>query len=161
VGDFFYLPGGTVHALGAGIVVAEVQTLSDTTFRLFDWNRVDAKTGKPRELHVESGLACAQLRQTVEDFQPTFPAIDAHSVILACAPTFCVVKHSHSAGRSLTVEPGRAAAWIFIAGSGTIRDADAAIDLVPGKTIFLPAQRTTAIAEFSSHSTWLEVKLTR
>lgn len=51
-GDVFYLPAGTVHAIGAGIVLFEVQQTSDLTYRIFDWNRVDA-SGKPRELHVQ------------------------------------------------------------------------------------------------------------
>jgi mannose-6-phosphate isomerase len=55
VGDCVFIPAGTVHALGAGLVIAEIQQASDTTFRLFDWNRVDA-TGKSRPLHVEQSL---------------------------------------------------------------------------------------------------------
>lgn len=57
-GDCFYLPSGTVHALGAGLLVAEVQTPSDTTFRVFDFNRIDPSTGKPRTLHVEQAMKC-------------------------------------------------------------------------------------------------------
>jgi mannose-6-phosphate isomerase len=55
-GDFVFIPAGTVHALGGGILLAEIQQTSDATFRLFDWNRVDAQ-GKPRPLHVEESLA--------------------------------------------------------------------------------------------------------
>lgn len=54
-GDCVFIPAGTVHALGAGLLVAEIQQASNTTFRLFDWNRVDAQ-GEPRELHVEQSL---------------------------------------------------------------------------------------------------------
>ena len=56
VGDCVFIPAGTVHALGAGLVIAEIQQASDTTFRLHDWNRVDA-AGKSRPLHVEQSLA--------------------------------------------------------------------------------------------------------
>ena len=56
VGDCIFIPAGTVHALGAGLVVAEIQQASDTTFRLFDWNRL-GPDGKPRQLHVEASLA--------------------------------------------------------------------------------------------------------
>lgn len=51
-GDAFYLPAGTLHAIGAGIVIFETQQASDLTYRIFDWNRVGAN-GKPRELHVK------------------------------------------------------------------------------------------------------------
>jgi mannose-6-phosphate isomerase len=56
-GDCVFLPAGTVHAVGGGVLMAEVQQTSDATFRLFDWNRRDAQ-GKMRKLHIEEGLAC-------------------------------------------------------------------------------------------------------
>jgi mannose-6-phosphate isomerase len=55
VDDCIFLPAGTVHALGAGLLIAEIQQSSDATFRLHDWNRVDAQ-GKPRPLHIEQSL---------------------------------------------------------------------------------------------------------
>jgi mannose-6-phosphate isomerase len=62
VGDCVYLPAGTVHALGGGITVFEVQQTSDTTYRLFDWNRVDKKTGEARQLHISEALECIRYR---------------------------------------------------------------------------------------------------
>jgi mannose-6-phosphate isomerase len=56
VGDCIFLPAGTVHAVGGGVVLAEVQQTSDATFRLFDWNR-PGPDGKPRTLHIEQALA--------------------------------------------------------------------------------------------------------
>jgi mannose-6-phosphate isomerase len=55
-GDCVFLPAGTVHAVGGGVVMAEIQQTSDATFRLFDWKRVDAK-GEPRRLHIEEAFA--------------------------------------------------------------------------------------------------------
>jgi mannose-6-phosphate isomerase len=55
VGDTIFIPAGTVHALGKGCLVAEIQQTSDITYRLFDWNRVGVD-GKPRPLHIEEGL---------------------------------------------------------------------------------------------------------
>jgi mannose-6-phosphate isomerase len=69
-GQCFYLPSGTVHALGAGILVAEVQTPSDTTFRVFDFNRVDSSTGKPRKLHVDEALECIHFEKKEEPQPP-------------------------------------------------------------------------------------------
>jgi mannose-6-phosphate isomerase len=65
-GDSLFLPSGRVHALGKGLVIFEVQQNSDTTYRVFDWNRVDA-AGKPRQLHVEESLQCIDF----DDFEPT------------------------------------------------------------------------------------------
>jgi len=66
-GDCVFLPAGTVHALGAGLLVAEIQQPSDVTYRLFDWNRVGLD-GKPRPLHVELGLEAIHF-----DFGPVMP----------------------------------------------------------------------------------------
>jgi len=57
-GDAVFLAAGTVHSLGGGVVVFEVQQNSDVTFRLYDWDRVDTQTGQPRPLQVEQALAC-------------------------------------------------------------------------------------------------------
>lgn len=57
-GDVYYVPAGVVHALGAGLLVAEIQQSSDTTYRLYDYDR-PGLDGKPRELHIEQALACA------------------------------------------------------------------------------------------------------
>ncbi|HKI31272.1 MAG TPA: type I phosphomannose isomerase catalytic subunit [Gemmataceae bacterium] len=56
-GDCLFLQAGTVHAVGGGVLMAEVQQTSDATYRLFDWDRKDAK-GKSRELHLAESLAC-------------------------------------------------------------------------------------------------------
>ena len=55
-GDTFYIPTGRVHAIGAGVLLAEIQQTSDITYRIFDYNRVDAKTGALRDLHNDLAL---------------------------------------------------------------------------------------------------------
>ncbi len=69
-GQCHYLPSGTIHALGAGILVAEVQTPSDTTFRVYDFNRVDPSTGQLRKLHVEQALVCIDFSGKTEEQKP-------------------------------------------------------------------------------------------
>lgn len=61
IGECHNLPSGTVHALGAGVLVAEVQTPSDTTFRVYDWGRLE--NGTPRRLHIRESLECIQWEQ--------------------------------------------------------------------------------------------------
>jgi mannose-6-phosphate isomerase len=58
--ETYYMPSGTLHALGGGIVAYEVQTPSDTTYRVYDFNRVDPSTRKTRTLHVEQAMQCIQ-----------------------------------------------------------------------------------------------------
>ncbi|MGH7201883.1 MAG: type I phosphomannose isomerase catalytic subunit [Planctomycetaceae bacterium] len=56
-GDGVFIPAGTVHAIGEGVLLAEIQQSSDITFRLYDWGRVD-RDGNPRELHIDQALDC-------------------------------------------------------------------------------------------------------
>lgn len=60
-GDFFYVPSGTIHALTKGILVIETQQSSDVTYRLYDYDRVDQKTGKKRELHTQKSIDVTQV----------------------------------------------------------------------------------------------------
>ncbi|MFZ0296791.1 MAG: type I phosphomannose isomerase catalytic subunit [Candidatus Sulfotelmatobacter sp.] len=57
-GDAVFLPAGTVHSLGGYLVVFEIQQNSDVTFRLYDWDHIDPKTGKPRALRIDKAIAC-------------------------------------------------------------------------------------------------------
>lgn len=56
-GDFIFIPSGRCHAIGGGCFIIEIQQNSDTTYRVFDWNRVEPSSGKPRELHIAESLA--------------------------------------------------------------------------------------------------------
>lgn len=79
-GESYFVPAGTVHAIGEGCLIAEVQQSSDCTFRVFDYNRTDAN-GKPRELHVEQALA-------VMDYHAFAPPV--FRGCLAACPSFTV-----------------------------------------------------------------------
>lgn len=78
VGDCVFIPAGVVHALGAGLLIAEIQQASDTTFRLFDWNRVDAG-GQPRQLHIKESLETIDFSRgpiSPQEPQPVSPGRD-------------------------------------------------------------------------------------
>ncbi len=76
-GDFIYVPAGTVHAIGPGILLYELQQTSDTTYRLYDWDRAGLD-GKPRPLHIDKGVRCSHLdvrptacvKYTIETYTP-------------------------------------------------------------------------------------------
>ncbi|MFA5864646.1 MAG: type I phosphomannose isomerase catalytic subunit [Phycisphaerae bacterium] len=144
-GDLFYIPGGTVHAIGSGLVIAEVQTPSDSTFRLHDWNRIDVKTAKPRELHIEQALQCIRFDITSE-----LPAI---------APTFRITKNIRPTGDSISLPVGQPLAWVMIDGAGVMTDGTVSINLKPGKVVLIPAGVAKATADFTSQSIYLEVTL--
>lgn len=74
-GDCLFIPAGVVHALGAGLVIAEIQQASDTTFRLYDWNRVGAD-GKSRPLHIEQSLNAIDYQ--IGPVNPQQPRVTQH-----------------------------------------------------------------------------------
>jgi mannose-6-phosphate isomerase len=73
-GDAIILPAGTVHTFGGNILVFEVQQNSDVTFRLYDWNHIDAKTEQPRALQVDQALACIDFSQGAS--KPVIPVVE-------------------------------------------------------------------------------------
>ncbi len=75
VGHAVLIQAGTVHSLGDGVMVFEVQENSDTTFRLYDWNHIDPKTHKPRDLQVDQALQCVNFDQGV--VRPVTPKVEA------------------------------------------------------------------------------------
>ena len=77
-GDAAFLPAGRFHALGAGNLLIEIQQNSDTTYRVFDWNRVGLN-GEPRELHIQSSLASIDF----SDFEPSLGEV-VEQVIVSC-----------------------------------------------------------------------------
>lgn len=74
-GDCIFIPAGVVHALGAGIVIAEIQQASDTTFRLYDWKRIGAD-GKPRPLHIAESLNA--IDYAIGPVNPVQPRMSSH-----------------------------------------------------------------------------------
>ncbi|MCH8046861.1 MAG: class I mannose-6-phosphate isomerase [Planctomycetes bacterium] len=84
VGDCVFIPPGVVHALGAGLVVAELQQSSDVTFRLFDWNRLDP-AGNPRPLHIEQALTVIDYDHGPAQVQSPQPTDQPHvERLIAC-----------------------------------------------------------------------------
>jgi mannose-6-phosphate isomerase len=76
-GDSITIPSGRCHAIGRGCLIAEIQQNSDSTYRVFDWNRV-GRDGKPRDLHIPESLLCIQF----EDYEPALNPRDASPVAL-------------------------------------------------------------------------------
>lgn len=79
-GDCLFIPSGRVHAIGAGLLIYEIQQNSDTTYRVFDWNRVGLD-GKPRELHVRQSLQSIDFT----DFEPTVQTMEPDGTLVRCA----------------------------------------------------------------------------
>ena len=93
-GDSIFIPSGRLHAIGAGLVIYEIQQNSDTTYRVFDWNRLGLD-GVPRDLHVEQSIRCI-------DFSDVEPGMDEpNGNTLATCPYFHVDRLNLSTGTML------------------------------------------------------------
>lgn len=99
-GDCVFIPAGTVHALGQGILVAEIQQSSDTTFRLFDWNR-RGPDGKPRPLHIEEGLDAVDFAQGPIDPISRTPGLEGQRMTLVECEAFVLRRHALTAPTTL------------------------------------------------------------
>ena len=162
-GQCFFLPSGTVHALGAGILVAEVQTPSDTTFRVFDFNRLE--NGKPRTLHIEQALECidftgdrsgaragVQKRSHVAGFFTTVTR-------LCTSAYFKIEKVRFSEGVEEPVPYDEPVVWIMLEGAAHVRvdDVKEPTQFNKGDTILLPARMKNPIIKTLQDCVWLEV----
>ncbi|MGN7941402.1 mannose-6-phosphate isomerase, class I [Metabacillus sp. 22489] len=103
-GDFFFVPSGTIHAIGAGTIILETQQNSDTTYRVFDFNRKDAE-GNLRELHIEKSIEVTETPSSHTEVTPTTEQIDgAEMTTYVECPYFTVQKWKLSGTTTLTQE---------------------------------------------------------
>lgn len=131
-GDCLFLNAGTVHAIGADTLLFEVQQTSDITYRLYDWDRVDAKTGRPRELHLDDGLAVSNFSSG--PCQPVTPVGQGDVERLVMCSYFTLAKHRIE--KPATWQPtGRLRIAVVMEGRGNIGGES----VRPGDTLLLPA----------------------
>jgi len=145
-GDFHYLPAGTLHALGAGVVVAEIQTPSDTTYRLSDW-------GRGRQVHLEQALRCIRPKLSCD------PPGAAGDVLLR-TPYFDVSRLRLPPGRK-ALAGGAFRAWMVLGGAGVVADASGgpAAELSAGDTVALPAGTGAPVLDVADEMRCLEITL--
>lgn len=140
-GRCYEVPPGTIHALDAGSFVLEIQQPSDTTYRLYDWDRVDAH-GHRRELHIKESLAAASLTP----YSPSLPArSDAPSngwVSLIDPPFFSARRAALQQGASVAVEhDGEAVLIVLTEGAAMLRSGSGGAWALPlRRAVLLPAQ---------------------
>jgi len=154
-GDMHYLPSGTCHALGKGILVAEVQTPSDTTFRVYDWGR----TG--RELHVEQALACIEFGPAnTSDYEPRTKIQREQTLVeaLVRCEFFHIDRITMDAGYSQELTDHEPVVWMVLAGAGHIRCAQGDTPIAAGQTLLLPAAMTDPRVHVEQDITLLEVQ---
>ncbi len=138
-GDAMFLPSGRVHAIGAGLVIFEIQQNSDTTYRVFDWNRVGLD-GKPRELHVAESLASINF----EDFEPAliqsrFAGSEVKSRLLVNGRLFNVEALEMKPGASLNLKPRKLQIIVAVCGELEVKSAPVSVNLAAGQFCLVPA----------------------
>jgi mannose-6-phosphate isomerase len=138
-GDCVLVPAGTVHAIGAGIVLAEVQQMSDATFRVFDWGRV-GPDGRPRELHVEHAMAAIDFtRGPVDPVEPIARETPGGTVeALARCPYFALERLTLS-GPDRVGRPDRFTVLLGLEGEAVIVSEGHEYPISTGQTLLLPA----------------------
>ncbi|MDF2626988.1 MAG: phosphomannose isomerase [Symbiobacteriaceae bacterium] len=137
-GDVFYVPAGTIHALGRGTVVAEVQQSSDTVYRVYDYNR-PGLDGKPRELHVEHALRVARYDTPAHPFRPARPLSNQWQRLVESE--FFTVDRAAVAGRwPQATSDDSFDALLVLEGEGSIHWAGGREPLGPGQAVLVPAE---------------------
>jgi mannose-6-phosphate isomerase len=137
VGDCVFIPAGTVHALGAGLVIAEIQQSSDVTYRLFDWNRLGAD-GRPRPLHVEQSLEAIDYRMgPVSPAKPQPTERPSISRLVAC-PQFVLERWKFDEPEQIGGDD-RCRLIVVIDGLVNVTGDPSSEPLLKGRTALLPA----------------------
>lgn len=133
-GDVFFIESGTIHAIGAGIVIAEIQQNSNVTYRVYDYGRLD-KDGNPRQLHVDKAL---EVTNTVpmacqKSFAPHLGSCKYFTV------DKLVMDGSHIHKVSGLVDETSFLSLLILDGSGTIKTAEDSVEFKKGDSLFIPA----------------------
>lgn len=132
-GQCHFLPAGTAHSIGAGLLVAEIQTPSDTTYRVFDFNRVD-DTGKPRQLHIEEALQSIHFDESGDNLP-----ITTMGRLVDC-DKFKIDKGHQKKNCEMLLSQGKMKILIILSGLGVIPAAEAgSVEFKAGDCLLVPA----------------------
>ncbi|WP_324721182.1 type I phosphomannose isomerase catalytic subunit [Salinimicrobium sp. HB62] len=138
-GDSFFINTGKVHAIGAGVLLAEIQQTSDITYRIYDWDRVDDE-GNPRELHTDLALDAIDFEKK-EDFKRKYTRVDNHSTnIAACeyfTTNFLPVKGSISKNYS---HLDSFVIYMCVGGEAEVAVGENSEKISMGETLLIPAE---------------------
>jgi mannose-6-phosphate isomerase len=141
-GDVIFVPAGTVHAIGAGVVLYELQEYSDVTYRLYDYGRLQAN-GRPRELHIERSLAVMSYRPAIASVVTPVPVLDPNldgerRILVAC--DYFVEEELRFQGTYTAATVGSSCHIITVLGGGCdLWSEKGQLSLTTGDTVVIPA----------------------
>jgi mannose-6-phosphate isomerase len=160
LGDAVFIPAGTVHTLGDGVVVFEVQQNSDVTFRLYDWGHIDPKTKAPRPLQVDDAFACINFGASdaglVEARVETSAPVERERLFDCPAFLLWRLLGQNPFPVGATQEPR---VLICIAGSGQITHEEIPYSVGKGDVWLLPAEAGVCAFQPSGEVTLLEIAI--
>ncbi|MBR5808866.1 MAG: class I mannose-6-phosphate isomerase [Clostridia bacterium] len=131
-GDVFFIDAGTVHAIGAGLMICEIQQNSNTTYRVYDYDRRD-KEGNARPLHVEKAIEVSKLTKAPE-------LTSAENDVLASCEYFTVKKTMVNGEKAVKIDEDSFVSLIVVNGDGEIALGDDKLTVTKGDSVFVPAQ---------------------
>jgi mannose-6-phosphate isomerase len=161
-GQCHNLPSGTVHALGAGVLVAEVQTPSDITYRAYDWGRIDPSTQRPRALHLGESIRCIDFEAASPSSQQTVQTqrLDdgfEMSLLVACE-SFRIERWRIRAAGTRHLAGDTMMVWILLDGGGVLDvPSGGAVRFGKGDVLLLPAEIPGWSATFDGPTELLHV----
>jgi mannose-6-phosphate isomerase len=159
-GDAVFIPAGTVHTLGGGVVVFEVQQNSDVTFRLYDWGHIDTKTGQPRPLQVDQALASIDFAESNDGLVTPFIVTTTpvkRERLFDCEHFLLWRLRGESRFNVGAAEMPRV--LVCIEGSGWLDGGGSAYDVDKGQVWLLPAVVGTCEFHPNNEVTLLEIAL--
>jgi mannose-6-phosphate isomerase len=140
-GDFLYIPAGTVHAILGGLLIAEIQQNCNTTFRLYDWDRVD-QSGKRRELHIYQALESIHFENKGSDIAKSGQAKYNNQTTIRKGPKvkeFQIDEINTNGGFDMQINPESFQVIMNLNGNGTISYLGGCINFNKGDTVLIPA----------------------
>ena len=142
-GDCVFVPAGTVHAIGPGILLAEVQQQSNLTFRLHDWGRVDAN-GQPREIHVEQSIECTDFaRGAVSPVTPVTLCDQNHIFEELVRSEYFVIRRHRALERFTIPVLDQFRILMFLEGNAVVRTGGGTVSARIGTTALIPAESSS------------------
>ncbi|MGI6704873.1 MAG: type I phosphomannose isomerase catalytic subunit [Clostridia bacterium] len=140
-GDVIFIPAGMVHAIGAGILICEVQQNSDMVYRVYDWNRLD-ETGTPRELHIDKALDVIDFdsshpKEKVSGL--SIPGEEHERVIYIVCDYFALERLKIHGSLTEKTDGSRFYTYTALEGEGSIQYEDGELPIRPGDSFLLPA----------------------
>lgn len=140
-GDIFFIEPGIIHAIGKGVVIAEIQQSSNSTYRIYDYDRVDAN-GQKRELHVEKAVEVTRLVPPISSRRPlrSRQAREGYKdTLLASCPYFTVYLYDIQTHMEQSATEETFQSLLVLTGSLTLKYAGSSMELQKGDSIFIPA----------------------